>query len=107
MDTDVLIAALRSSTGASRVVYQLLREGGIEGVASVALFLEYEAVLLREEHLEATGLDREEVLLILNELAPILKPVVPHFQWRPLLSDPDDVDPSAIRERLAKEKGHV
>jgi predicted nucleic acid-binding protein len=58
MDTDVLVAALRSSTGASRAVYQLLREGAIEGAVSVALFLEYETVLLREEHLEATGLDR-------------------------------------------------
>jgi putative PIN family toxin of toxin-antitoxin system len=90
MDTDVLVAALRSSTGASRVVYQLIREGAIEGVASVALFLEYETILLREEHLEATGLDRTEIDLILNELAGILRPIALYFRWRPLLSDPDD-----------------
>ena len=90
MDTDVLVAALRSSTGASRAVYQLLREGAIEGAASVALFLEYETVLLREEHLEATGLNHDDVDLILNELAAILRPVAPYFQWRPTLSDPDD-----------------
>jgi putative PIN family toxin of toxin-antitoxin system len=90
MDTDVLVAALRSSTGASRAVYQLLRAGAIEGAASVALFLEYEMVLLREEHLEATGLDRDEVYLILDELAAILRPVVSYIQWRPMLSDPDD-----------------
>jgi putative PIN family toxin of toxin-antitoxin system len=90
MDTDVLVAALRSATGASRAVYQLLREKAIEGAASVALLLEYETVLLREEHLEATGMDRDDVSLILDELAVILRPVVPYFQWRPRLSDPDD-----------------
>lgn len=90
MDTDVLIAALRSSTGASRAIYQLLREGGIEGMASVALFLEYETVLLRAEQLAATGLRRDDIYLILDELAAILRPVVPYFQWRRMLADPDD-----------------
>ncbi len=32
----------------------------------------------------------DEVALILDELAAILRPVVPYFQWRPMLSDPDD-----------------
>jgi putative PIN family toxin of toxin-antitoxin system len=102
MDTDVLVAALRSATGASRAVYQLLREKAIEGAASVALLLEYETVLLREEHLEATGMDRDDVSLILDELAVILRPVVPYFQWRPMLSDPDDerVFETAINDRL-------
>lgn len=31
----------------------------------------------------------EDVALILDELAAILRPVAPYFQWRPMLSDPD------------------
>jgi predicted nucleic acid-binding protein len=102
MDMDVLVAALRSSTGASQAVYQRLLEGVIEGAASVVLFLEYETVLLRKEHLEAIGLDRDEIDLILNKLSAILWPSVPYFQWRPMLSDPDDerIFETAINDRL-------
>jgi putative PIN family toxin of toxin-antitoxin system len=86
MDTDVWVLALRSAAGASRAVYQLV----CEGAASVALFLEYEMVLLREEHREAAGMAINDVYLVLDELAAILRPVVPYFQWRLMLSDPDD-----------------
>lgn len=90
MDTDVVVSAMRSAAGASRAVYQLVRAGMLEGAASVALFLEYEMVLLREEHREATNMAIADVYLVLDELAAILRPVVPYVQWRPMLSDPDD-----------------
>jgi putative PIN family toxin of toxin-antitoxin system len=90
MDTDVLVSALRSAAGASRAVYQLVRAGTLEGAASVALFLEYEMVFLREEHRKATGMAIADVYLVLDELAALLRPVVPYFQWRPILPDPDD-----------------
>jgi predicted nucleic acid-binding protein len=72
------------------VLFTSLREGTLEGAASVALFLEYEMVLLREEHREAAGMAINDVYLVLDELAAILRPVVPYFQWRLMLSDPDD-----------------
>ena len=90
MDTDVLVAAFRSPTGASREIVRLLYEGIIEGAASVSLMLEYEEVLLRPEQREATGLDVDDVHTILDQLAAVLHPVMTHFLWRSLLQDPDD-----------------
>ena len=93
MDTDVLVAAFRSPTGASREIVRLLyegAEGAIEGAANVPLRLEYEEVMLRPEQREATGLDVSDVHTILDQLAIVLHPVMTYFLWRPLLQDPDD-----------------
>jgi putative PIN family toxin of toxin-antitoxin system len=89
-DTDVVVAALRSRTGASYALLQQLRLGHVEAVASVAMMLEYEEVLTRLEHREATGMTVEEVGAFLDGLAALLRPVFPYFLWRPLLRDPDD-----------------
>jgi len=50
MDTDVLVAGLRSHTGASRILLQAVYAGVIRPLISVATVLEYEAVLTRTEH---------------------------------------------------------
>jgi putative PIN family toxin of toxin-antitoxin system len=90
MDTDVLVAALRSPTGASRRLIELLRAGQISAVATVGMMVEYEAVLTREEHLTASGLTRAEMIIFLEGLAGLMLPVDPHFLWRPQLADPND-----------------
>lgn len=90
IDTDVLVAAFRSPTGASREIVRLLYEGIIEGAASVSLMLKYEEGLLRPEQREATGLDVDAVHMILDQLAAVLPPVMTHFLWRTFLQDPDD-----------------
>lgn len=59
-------------------------------LASVPLFIEYEAVLTREEHLQVAGLTREEAEMILDALASIVKPVELFFLWRPQLRDVND-----------------
>ena len=89
-DTDVIVAALRSRTGASNALLHALREGQFEAVASVPMLCEYEAVLMRPEQRQATGMSVEEVGFFLDGLAALLLLVVPHFLWRPLLRDPDD-----------------
>jgi predicted nucleic acid-binding protein len=48
-DTDVIVAALRSRTGASNALLQALRGRQLEAVASVPMLLEYETVLMRPE----------------------------------------------------------
>jgi len=48
-DTDVIVAALRSRTGASNALLRALRGGQFEAVASVPMLFEYEAVLMRPE----------------------------------------------------------
>ncbi len=52
--------------------------------------LEYEAVLTRTEHLEASGLSAAEVNLVLDALAAVGEPVRLPFHWRPILRDPND-----------------
>jgi hypothetical protein len=43
------------------------------------MFRAASGILLREEHLEAIGLDRDEIHLILNEFSAILWPIAPIF----------------------------
>jgi predicted nucleic acid-binding protein len=64
--------------------------GWVVPVATPALFLEYEDVLLRAETLAATGLTRTDVDTVLIAIAAVVEPVAVSIDWRPLLPDPDD-----------------
>jgi putative PIN family toxin of toxin-antitoxin system len=90
LDTDVLVAALRSSGGASRWLISAVLEGSITSVISVPLFLEYEAVLTRTEHLDASRLTSDQVHAVLNAVASVSEHTRLSFRWRPLLSDAND-----------------
>lgn len=90
LDTDVMVAALRSSKGASRRLLVLLDEGRFELLASVSLMIEYEAVLKRPENLSAAGLTELEVEEFINALVTMITPVEIFYLWRPVLKDPDD-----------------
>ena len=90
LDTDVIVAARRNRFGASHALLRALREGRLNAVASVPMMLEYEAVLMRSEQRQATGMSAEDVQDFLDGLAALLIPVTPHFLWRPRLRDPDD-----------------
>jgi putative PIN family toxin of toxin-antitoxin system len=90
LDTDVIVAALRSDRGASRQLLLGALNHDFEVLLSVPLILEYEAVLSRPEHLAACGLSNAEVGRVLDDLAAVARPVRLAFRWRPRLSDPDD-----------------
>lgn len=90
MDTDVVVAALRSPKGASAELLRMARRGQIVMAASVSLFIEYEAVCLRQTHLDAAGLAEGDVRVFLDALAGFIEPVPIHFLWRPQLRDPAD-----------------
>ena len=90
MDTDTIIAALRSPTGASAELLRRVRRGEVKLMASVSLFMEYEAVASRPEHAAAAGLAGDQVEVFLNALAFLVEPVEVHFLWRPQLRDPAD-----------------
>jgi predicted nucleic acid-binding protein len=62
----------------------------VEGLASVPLLVEYEAVLTRPEHLEASGLTSRQVNDVLDALVKVSIPVRLRFLWRPRLRDPAD-----------------
>ena len=90
LDTDVLVAALRSDRGASRQLLINALDGKIEVLVSVPLMVEYEAVLTRPEHLHASGLTVEEVNEVLDAFVKVSVPVLLRFLWRPRLKDPAD-----------------
>jgi putative PIN family toxin of toxin-antitoxin system len=90
LDTNVLVTAIRSRRGAAAEVVKLIRRREATMVATVALFIEYEAVLTRPEHLAAAGITVAEAENILDMLASVAEPVEPHFLWRPRLRDADD-----------------
>ena len=90
IDTDVMVAALRSDQGASRQLLLAALDRRLVVLASVPLMLEYEAVLTRPEHLEKTGLTVKDTNIILDALAAVVEPVALRFLWRPQLKDPAD-----------------
>jgi predicted nucleic acid-binding protein len=59
-------------------------------LATVALFLEYEAVLKRPEQFAATGLTPALVDGFLAALASAMEAIDVHYVWRPQLKDPGD-----------------
>jgi len=89
LDTDVIVAALRSDKGASRQLLLAALNQQFELLLSVPLILEYETVLTRPEHLATCGLSSREVGRVLDDLAAVARPVRLAFRW-PTLSDPDD-----------------
>ena len=90
LDTDVIVAALRSNRGASRQLLLAALKQQFELLLSVPLILEYEVVLTRPEHLAASGLSSREVGRVLDDLGLVARSVRLAFRWRPMLSDPDD-----------------
>ncbi|MDE2446414.1 MAG: putative toxin-antitoxin system toxin component, PIN family [Alphaproteobacteria bacterium] len=90
LDTSVMVAALRSPSGASAELLRMARHQKFELLVSVAMILEYEAVLKRSEHLVVAGLTAEDVDDLLDAMCAFAKPVTNHYRWRPLLTDPDD-----------------
>lgn len=90
LDTDVLIAGLRSPSGASAEIIRLARRGELTLMASVSLFMEYEAKCTLPIHYQAAGLTAVEADIFINTLASMIKPVKTHYLWRPQLRDPAD-----------------
>jgi putative PIN family toxin of toxin-antitoxin system len=90
LDTDVMVAALRSGRGASRLLLNLALNAEYDLLLSVPLMLEYEAVLKGPIHLAAAKASRENIDQLLDALAAIGTTVTPTFAWHPMMSDPAD-----------------
>jgi putative PIN family toxin of toxin-antitoxin system len=90
LDTNVVVAAMRSPSGASAEILRLLRRGQGTLILSTPLVLEYEATCQRAEHRLVSGLGAREVGLLLDGLVFLAEPVEAHFRWRPQLRDAAD-----------------
>lgn len=90
LDTDVMVAAVRSAAGASRALLAAIARGRGRLLVSVALLLEYEEVLARPEHAGASGWSRHEIAQLLDGVAAFAEPVRIAYLWRPMLNDVDD-----------------
>ncbi|HWG22448.1 MAG TPA: putative toxin-antitoxin system toxin component, PIN family [Terracidiphilus sp.] len=90
LDTDVVVAAMRSPRGGSAELLKRIRKGRASMLLSVALALEYESQCLLAEHRLASGLSEAEVNLFVDRLISLAEPVQSFFRWRPQLRDPVD-----------------
>ena len=90
MDTDAIVAAMRSPSGASAAIIRKARRGKVALLLSVPLAMEYEAVCLRPEHQLAAGLSEQGVRIFVDAVIAIAEPVKIHYLWRPQLRDPSD-----------------
>ncbi|MCB1229124.1 MAG: putative toxin-antitoxin system toxin component, PIN family [Verrucomicrobiae bacterium] len=88
LDTNVLIAAMRSTTGASHAILLAIHRREIVPVISVPLVMEYEEVCKRPgliPHLTSAQID-----IVLNQICSRAEEQRVFFRWRPFLPDPDD-----------------
>ena len=90
LDTDVVVAAMRSPRGASAEILRAARQGRVTLLVSMPLALEYEAVCSRAEHRLAAGLSEHEVKVFVTAVIAMAEPVFIHFLWRPQLRDVGD-----------------
>jgi putative PIN family toxin of toxin-antitoxin system len=90
LDTDVVVAALRSPTGASAALIRAIRRNEATLLLSTSLLLEYEAVCMRPQHWTAAKLSTTDVQHFIDGLAALAEAVSVHFHWRPQLHDPAD-----------------
>ena len=90
LDTDVLVAAVRSDRGVSRALLTSALQRRYPVLASVPLMLQYESVLTRPEHLTAAGISEADVEVVLNAIALVIEPIRISYLWRPVLPDSGD-----------------
>jgi predicted nucleic acid-binding protein len=88
LDTSVLIAALRSSSGASHALLRLVGQGYFTIGVTAALVLEYEAVAMRS--LDVSGLTVSDLRDLLDYLCRVGRRAAIRFRVRPSLPDPGD-----------------
>ncbi|MFZ3238161.1 MAG: putative toxin-antitoxin system toxin component, PIN family [Stellaceae bacterium] len=103
LDTNVVVAAMRSPAGASAGLLMAARRLQVTLLANVALALEYEATCQLVEHRMAAGFDLRQVSIFIDAVLAMVEPVETHFTWRPQLRDPGDelVLDAAVNGRAA------
>lgn len=86
LDTNVLIAALRSRRGASFALLELLGTGAFDLAVSVPLVLEYEDAALRGR----LALSAKDIAAVIDYVCAVAIHQPIYFLWRPFVPDPKD-----------------
>ena len=89
LDTNVLVAALRSDMGASYAIVSQLPSERFQMALTVPLYLQYQDVLTRPEHMTGASTP-DDILNFLRYLCSIAHRQHVFFLWRPWLTDPTD-----------------
>src|SRR5262245_19454979 len=89
LDTNVLVAALRSDMGASYAIVSQLPSERFQMALTVPLYLQYQDVLTRPEHMTGAS-TRDEIRNFLHYLCSIAHRQRVFFLWRSWLKDPRD-----------------
>jgi putative PIN family toxin of toxin-antitoxin system len=90
IDTSVIVAAIRSANGASRVLVSMVLQNELRPLVSVPLVLEYESVATRPEHLSRSELDSKAVVKIVKSFCTNGEQIHIGHRLRPQLADPND-----------------
>lgn len=90
LDTNVLVAAFRSRTGASNALVRRALLGDLPLVVHQKLVYEYNDVLSRPEILSGAGISAHEVEIVLAQLVAGAAEVDVRYLWRPNLPDEGD-----------------
>ncbi|MBF0373483.1 MAG: putative toxin-antitoxin system toxin component, PIN family [Alphaproteobacteria bacterium] len=90
LDTDVVVAAMRSPRGASAAILLAAADRLVTLLASIPLVIEYEATCGRLEHRMAADMSEWQVGEFLDGVVALADSVESHFLWRPKLRDPAD-----------------
>ena len=88
IDTNVLVAALRSSTGASHEILLAADLGEFEVALSVPLLAEYDDVCHRPG--SGISIPTSAVDDVINRIAQLSRQQTIHYLWRGILPDPKD-----------------
>jgi len=88
LDTNVLVAAMRSRHGASHRLLSLLGDDRWRPNVTVAVVLEYETVLKRD--CQQFGLTEQDIDDVVDAICSQAGLHRLYFLWRPVASDPDD-----------------
>jgi len=88
LDTNVILAAMRSQTGASHRLLLTIGHPRWQNVITPALMYEYEDVARRPGN--APGLSPQDITNILNLIYQQSHRQLVWFSWRPLSPDPGD-----------------
>jgi predicted nucleic acid-binding protein len=83
LDTSTIVAGLRGQLGASNRILIEVAEGRCTPLVTTAIFLEFEAVLLRPEQRLATGMSPADVEGFLAAFAAAAEPVDVSFYGAP------------------------